>query len=84
MASVSPPEVRDLPNSGGQEREPLRPIILRLFNRLWALVLKYPNFSPGMSRPMATDAIGKKMIAGTTDPNEPNTFKIRLAKNPNG
>jgi hypothetical protein len=33
---------------------------------------------------MATDAIGKKMITGTTDPNEPTTFKIRFANNPNG
>ena len=48
MASVSPPEVRDMPNSGGQEREPLRPNVLRLFSRLWALVLKYPNFSLGI------------------------------------
>ena len=48
MASVTPPEVRDLPNSGGQGREPLRPNVLRLFSRFWALVLKYPNFSLGI------------------------------------
>ena len=48
MASVSPPEIKDLPNSGVQESRPLTPIILRLFSRLWALVLKYPNLFLGI------------------------------------